>query len=119
MNELPFTFVFDGDYFSLTKLLDLINSFTTTNRDSVTVRGRLMTVESVNLQESRNGFPDVKATVNATAYLSATPIQLPGGTAAPAPSSGSTPSTTTARSTKTAGTTSSLPTATVTPGALK
>ncbi len=62
MNKLPFTFVFDGDYFSLNKLLDLIRSFTTTNGDTVTVRGRLMTVQSVNLQESRNGFPEVKAT---------------------------------------------------------
>jgi hypothetical protein len=119
MNRLPFTFVFDGDYFSLNKLLDLIRSFTTTNGDTVTVRGRLMTVESVNLQESRNGFPEVKATVNATAYLSATPIALPGGATAPTPSNGTTPSTTTAPSTQAAGTKTSLPTATVTPGAIK
>jgi len=119
MNRLPFTFVFDGDYFSLNKLLDLIRSFTTTNGDTVTVRGRLMTVESVNLQESRNGFPEVKATVNATAYLSATPITLPGGATVPTPSNGTTPSTTTAPSTQAAGTKTSLPTATVTPGAIK
>jgi hypothetical protein len=119
MNRLPFTFVFDGDYFSLNKLLDLIRSFTTTNGDTVTVRGRLMSVESVNLQESRNGFPEVKATVNATAYLSATPITLPGGATVPTPSNGTTPSTTTAPSTQAAGTKTSLPTATVTPGAIK
>jgi hypothetical protein len=119
MNELPFTFVFDGDYFSLNKLLDLIRSFTTTNGDTVTVRGRLMTVESVNLQESRNGFPQVKATVNATAYLSATPVTLPGGGTSLTPSNGTTPATKTAPSTQAAGTKTSLPTATVTPGAIK
>ena len=112
MNNLPFTFVFDGDYFSLSKLLDLVRSFTTTNGDTVTVRGRLMTVESVNLQEGRNGFPDVKATVTATAYLAAQPISLPGGATAPSPTGGTTPSTTTAPSNQAAGGKSSLPTAT-------
>jgi hypothetical protein len=112
MNKLPFTFVFDGDYFSLSKLLDLVRSFTTTNGDTVTVRGRLMTIESVNLQESRNGFPQVKATVTATAYLAAQPISLPGGATAPSPTGGTTPSTTTAPSNQAAGGTSSMPTAT-------
>ena len=112
MNNLPFTFVFDGDYFSLSKLLDLMRSFTTTNGDTVTVRGRLMTVESVNLQEGRNGFPDVKATVTATAYLAAQPISLPGGATAPSPTGGTTPSTTTAPSNQAAGGNTSLPTAT-------
>ena len=112
MNNLPFTFVFDGDYFSLSKLLDLMRSFTTTNGDTVTVRGRLMTVESVNLQEGRNGFPDVKATVTATAYLAAQPISLPGGATAPSPTGGTTPSTTTAPSNQAAGGKTSLPTAT-------
>jgi hypothetical protein len=112
MNNLPFTFVFDGDYFSLSKLLDLVRSFTTTNGDTVTVRGRLMTIQSVNLQEGRNGFPQVKATVNATAYLAAQPISLPGGATAPSPTGGTTPSTTPAPSNQTAGGKSSLPTAT-------
>jgi hypothetical protein len=112
MNNLPFTFVFDGDYFSLSKLLDLMRSFTTTSGDTVTVRGRLMTVESVNLQEGRNGFPDVKATVTATAYLAAQPISLPGGVTPPSPTGGTTPSTTTAPSNQAAGGKSSLPTAT-------
>ncbi len=112
MNNLPFTFVFDGDYFSLTKLLNLVRSFTTTDGNTVTVRGRLMTVESVNLQQSRNGFPDVKATVTATAYLAAEPISLPGGATAPSPVGGTTPSTTPAPANQAAGTKTSLPAAT-------
>jgi hypothetical protein len=118
MNRLPFTFVFDGDYFSLTRLLDLLRSFTTTSGDTVTVRGRLMTVESVDLQESRNGFPQVKATVNATAYLSAQPITLPAGATAPA-NPGATPATTTAPSTQAAGTPETPPVATAIPGAIR
>lgn len=119
MNQLPFTFVFDGDYFNLTKLLDLLRSFTTAKDDTVTVRGRLMTIQSVNLEESRNGFPDVKATVTATAYLSSTPITLPGGTVAPTPSSGTTPAPATAPPTQVSGVAKSLPTATAIPGAVR
>jgi hypothetical protein len=116
MNRLPFTFIFDGDYFALTKLLDLLHSFTTAKGDTVNVRGRLMTVEGVSLEQSREHFPKVKATVAATAYLSSQPITVPGGApAATAPAApqeqAQTPS-----STQAAGGGSSLPAATVTPG---
>ena len=58
MNDLPFTFVFDGDYFALTKLLDLMRSFTTAKGDTVTVRGRLMTVEGVEPPGGPRGLPE-------------------------------------------------------------
>jgi hypothetical protein len=116
MNRLPFTFVFDGDYFALTKLLDLLHSFTTAKGDAVTVRGRLMTVEAVNLEQSRNGFPEVKATVTATAYLSSEPVQIPGATPAQQATTPAPQPQTTAPSTQAAGGGSSLPAATVTPG---
>jgi type II secretory pathway pseudopilin PulG len=119
MNQLPFTFVFDGDYFNLTKLLDLLRSFTTTKDDTVTVRGRLMTIQGVNLDQSRNGFPDVKATVSASAYLSSTPITLPGGAVTPTPSSGTTPATPTAPPTQVSSVAKSVPTATAIPGAVR
>ena len=119
MNRLPFTFIFDGDYFALTKLLDLLRSFTVAKGDAVTVRGRLLTVEGVNLERSRNGFPDVKATIVATAYLSSQPITIPGGTQAGAPANPSTQPAQTAPSTQAAGGSSSLPAATVIPGAVR
>jgi hypothetical protein len=115
MNRLPFTFIFDGDYFSLTKLLDLLHSFTTTKGDTVTVRGRLLTVEGVNLEQGRKGFPQVKATITATAYVSSEQITLPGADAQP---NAATPATT-APSTQAAGTSTSVPAATVTPGAVR
>jgi hypothetical protein len=118
MNRLPFTFVFDGDYFSLTKLLDLLHSFTTVKGDTVTVRGRLLTVEGVTLGQSRKGFPDIKATITATAYLSSEPITLPGGATAPAQTPAS-PPTTTAPSNQAADSSSPVPAATVTPGVVR
>jgi hypothetical protein len=116
MNRLPFTFVFDGDYFALTELLDLLRSFTRTKGDTVTVRGRLLTVEGVNLEQGRKGFPNVKATIVATAYLSSEPITLPGGVQAGALPNPSTQPAQTAPSTQAAGGSSSIPAATVTPG---
>jgi hypothetical protein len=118
MNRLPFTFVFDGDYFSLTKLLNLLRSFTTAKGDEVTVRGRLLTVEGVNLEQGREGFPQVKATITATAYLSSQPVTLPGGAQAPSGSAPAAP-VTTAPSTQAAGGSKSLPAATVTPGVVR
>jgi hypothetical protein len=118
MNRLPFTFVFDGDYFALAKLLELLRSFTTTDGDTVTVRGRLMTVEGVNLEQGRKGFPAVKATITATAYLSSTPITLPGGATAPSQATPA-PGAATAPSTQAAGTSSPIPAATVTPGVVR
>jgi hypothetical protein len=115
MNRLPFTFVFDGDYFALARLLDMVHSFATAHGDTVTVSGRLLTVEGVSLQEGGDGFPDVKATINATAYLAAEPITVPGGAtsqASPAPVP-------TAPSAHTAGTASGVPSATVIPGAVR
>jgi hypothetical protein len=120
MNRLPFTFIFDGDYFAMTKLLDLLRSFTTAKGDTVSVRGRLMTVEGVTLEQSREKFPKVKATISATAYLSSEPITLPGGSTAPAPAAPAAPEgTQTPSSTQAAGGSSSLPAATVTPGVVR
>jgi hypothetical protein len=115
MNRLPFTFVFDGDYFALTKLLDLLRSFTTAKGETMTVRGRLLTVDGVNLEQSRKNFPKVKATITATAYLAGEPITLPSGTAPTQPGApAQTPS-----STQAAGGGSSLPAATATPGVVR
>jgi hypothetical protein len=66
--------------------------------DKLSVRGRLLTVDAFALSASRVGFPKVKATVNATAYLvpdsegataGATP-QGPATAATPAASSSGT-----------------------------
>jgi hypothetical protein len=116
MNRLPFTFIFDGDYFALTRLLDLLRSFTTVRGDTVTVSGRLLTVEGVNLEEGRKGFPNVKATITATAYLSSVPLVIPGGSAESDQAAGPVAQ---APSTAAAGVAPSVPAATATPGVVR
>jgi hypothetical protein len=96
---MPFSFVFDGSFFDMEHFFDGIQGFATLKGDNLTVRGRLLTVDSFALTASRFGFPKVKASINATAYLvpqseGATGGATPAGPAAPAPASTTAPSST-------------------------
>ncbi len=113
LSELPLKFTFDGGYFELQRLLELVHGFTAADGERVRVRGRLLAVQSVALTEGRAGFPDVQAEITAKAYLAADDVALPT-----APGTGRAPSapaapTTTAEPTQAAGT-STPPTAAIT-----
>lgn len=67
---MPFAFAFDGDFFRMERFLSEIERFTqTSGAADVHVRGRLLTVDGISLTASRDGFPAVKASIAATAYL--------------------------------------------------
>ncbi len=66
---MPFTFIFDGSFFSMEAFLHHINGFTEVTKSNVKVHGRLLTVDSFQLTAGRKGFPYVSANVNATAYV--------------------------------------------------
>jgi hypothetical protein len=79
---MPFSFVFEGDFFKMERLFSSIERFTTTqpSGEDVDVRGRLVTIDAFALYKSHVwGWPRVSASVNATAYV------LPPGEGAPAP----------------------------------
>ena len=86
---MPFSFVFDGSFFDMEHFFNGLEGLAKVNGDTLAVRGRLLTVDSFSLSASRFGFPKVKATINATAYLvpqdeGATNGATPAGPAAPA-----------------------------------
>jgi hypothetical protein len=94
----PFTFGFEGDYFGLQRLLAEIDRFSRLGGgDTLTVRGRLLTIASVSLNAGRGGLPQVKAQITARAYVAALPTALPvvgaqaAGAPAPTPASEVTP----------------------------
>lgn len=94
---MPFSFVFDGSFFDMERFFSGIQRFATLNGDQLAVRGRLLTVDAFALSASRFGFPKVKASINATAYLlpadeGATGGATPAGPAAPAAASTTAPS---------------------------
>jgi hypothetical protein len=66
---MPFSFVFDGDFFAMQRFLRKVDAFTQVKGTQVIVSGRLLTIDGISLAESRDGFPKVKATLSATAYL--------------------------------------------------
>jgi Tfp pilus assembly protein PilO len=100
---MPFSFDFNGSFFNMQRFLKAIGGLTTVDGESISVKGRLLTVDGVNLKASPKGFPDIEATVVATAYLLPADEGLTAGASAASPSSGTaTASTTGTGSTATA-----------------
>jgi Tfp pilus assembly protein PilO len=93
---MPFSFDFTGSYFNMERFLKAINGFTSVGKASINVRGRLLTVDGVGLKAGPKGFPQVDATVVATAYLLPADEGLTAGATATAPTTGTAGSTATA-----------------------
>jgi hypothetical protein len=94
---MPFSFEFDGSFFDMEHFFSGIQRFAAASGDSVAVRGRLLTVDAFALTASRFGFPRVKASINATAYLVPQDEGLTAG-ATPAGPASATPASTTGTS---------------------
>jgi hypothetical protein len=94
---MPFSFVFTGSFFDMETFLHDVQRFVHVRGKGVDVTGRLLSVDAFSLTAGPGGFPSVKATVSATAYVLApgdepsatsgaagTP-STPGTSATPAP----------------------------------
>ena len=88
---MPFAFSFDGDFFDMERFLSQIERFTQTAGEDVNVRGRLLTVDGFSLSAGADGFPSVKASIAATAYLLPPGEATADGTAPAAPNAAGTP----------------------------
>ena len=91
---MPFTFEFDGSFFDMEHFFSGIQRFASATGDNVAVRGRLLTVDAFSLTASRFGFPKVKASISATAYLVPQDEGLTGGATAAGPATATAASTT-------------------------
>jgi hypothetical protein len=83
---MPFSFIFDGSFFDMENFFTSVQKFAALKGDSLAVRGRLLTVDSFALTASPSGFPRVKASINATAYLVPQGEGLTGGATPQGPS---------------------------------
>lgn len=97
INPTPFSFTFEGSYGGLRRLLGAVDGFSALKGSRVIVRGRLLTLDSVRLSAGRDGLPQVKAEVIATAYVAEVPDALP---ATGTPASATTTSTTASQESK-------------------
>ena len=93
---MPFSFDFTGSYFNLQRFLKAIDGLTTVGKSSINVKGRLLTVDGVGIKAGPKGFPQVDATVVATAYLLPSDEGLTAGATATAPTTGTSGTTATA-----------------------
>ncbi len=83
---MPFDFAFTGSFFRLQDFLARLDRFTQVQGEDVTVRGRLLTVDGFSLSASPKGFPNMLASVRATAYLLPPDEGLTAGSSPAAPS---------------------------------
>jgi type II secretory pathway pseudopilin PulG len=106
--QMPFTFIFNGSYADLYRLFSQIQSFTLqTSNGAVQVTGRLLTIQSANLElpnsnsseeSTKSGASaakkkpenaELKGTITATAYVLPASQGLTGGATAAGPVSSS------------------------------
>lgn len=110
---MPFDFTFTGRFFRLESFLDELDKFTRTSKNgTITVRGRLLTVDGIALSADQQSFPRMSAKIHATAYLLPQDQGLTNGAT---PAGPATPATTPASTTTTASTATPVAAAGVTP----
>lgn len=90
-----FQFTFQGKFRSLRRLLSEIDRFARVTGSKVSVSGRLLTIDTVALNPSEQGFPHIKAEIKANAYVADIPSALPAASSPQASADASAPTTTT------------------------
>ena len=96
--QMPFTFTFNGSFFDLYHLFHQLDRFIVRNASGdLSVRGRLLTIQSVKLarasedeSSSKRGKETLMGTITATAYVLPGGQGLTGGATPGAPGAGST-----------------------------
>lgn len=86
LSALPFTFEFTGRYLDLLHLLASVRHDVHVSKGHVGLHGRLLTIDGLSFQRPDRSSPLTKATINATAYIAATPS--PAATAPAASTTG-------------------------------
>ena len=94
---MPLSFIFNGSFFEMEHMLDRVQRFVRTGGADVAVKGRLLSVDDIQLAPAAKGFPRIQATISANAYTMPAPRALGDSAAAGAatPASGATTSPTT------------------------
>jgi hypothetical protein len=100
-----FTVTLTGNYFNLSGFFNKLEEFVTSDKGSLTIRGRLLSINAISLVPGPTGFPQISASVSATTYI-VPPTQ---GTFAGATPAGPAPTTQSQASTSGSSSSSSTP----------
>jgi hypothetical protein len=85
---MPLEFSFNGSFPRLSTFFGRLDGFIRPRPTGVDARGRLLTINAFSLKFSNKGYPHLKATVNATAYLLPADEGLLAGASPSAPAQG-------------------------------
>jgi Tfp pilus assembly protein PilO len=94
--KVPINLTFEGNYFDLTDFLFRLRNLVFVRDGELNARGRLFTLDSLDLHEGRDSFPQIEAVLTVSAY-----VYAPGTTAEGTPAAGSTSAATTTTTTTT------------------
>jgi len=68
-SAMPFTFSFKGTFANLSQFFSRMERFVTLRNEKMNVTGRLLRLESIDLQVDQDGFPNIRAQIGASSYL--------------------------------------------------
>jgi Tfp pilus assembly protein PilO len=85
LGVMPYTLAFSGSFFHIADFIKGLDSLVETQREQVTVDGRLLTINGFSLQAAKKGFPSLEATFSITTYLTPPGEGLIGGGAPESP----------------------------------
>lgn len=89
VTAVPISLTFQGTYPDLERFLRRVHTFTTIRGQAIRVRGRLISVQAIQLSTTDPSAKRVHATVSAATYTATDPIAAtPGAGSVPAPASG-------------------------------
>jgi hypothetical protein len=87
------SFTFSGSYFQLSNFFNKVQHFVTPSGSGVQVKGRLISLNSVNMTPAASGFPQITAQITATIYTESAPAQAAGAATGTSPAASSSAST--------------------------
>jgi Tfp pilus assembly protein PilO len=97
-SEMPFALGFTGDFNTLENFLGRVQHFVALHKDRILVNGRLMRIESIELQPASSGWPQLTVQLNAISYI-VPPGQTDASTGTAAGPAGTTSTSTTSTAT--------------------
>jgi Tfp pilus assembly protein PilO len=68
-SAMPFSFSFRGNFANLAQFFARMERFVTLRNEQLNVTGRLLRLESIDLQVDQTGFPNIRAQIGASSYL--------------------------------------------------
>lgn len=86
---MPYTLTFEGNFFRIADFIKGLDGLVATNKEKVSVDGRLLTIDGFSLEGNPNtGFPRLEATFSVTTYLTPPSESQVGGASPQGPGAG-------------------------------